>query len=258
MKIRVWALVAAIAISVSSLLALARPAEALVGNCASLTDHYYSIVCVQSSYPYNGNSAKWSAAVPLNISQTAAAQGRFISEVVWAYDFTTPSNPRWLEAGDTAGGSGIIGHVNEWARIHYYTDGTRGSAFEKDYFYRYAPADGQQHEFTVQWIGSLWYVCFDGSCPTSFSTWTAPANMTTTREAGGLEIAGTPLSTSTTNSGTFQLNTMLLKNTSGQWLGWPAPLTQVDMPCGTVPCLQGYWATTTPPYDMWNNGQPTQ
>jgi len=242
-------------LTVSGLLTFGRPAAGLVGNCASLTNHYYSIVCLQSSYKYQGNSAKWSAAVPLNISQAAAAQGRFISEVVWAYDFSTPSNPTWLETGDTAGGSGIVGHVNEWARMHYYVDGTRGSANEKDYFYRYAPTDGQQHEFTVQWITDRWYVCFDGSCPTSF-TWTAPGNMATTREAGGLEIGGTPLSGSTTNSGTFQLNTMVLKNVSGQWLGWPAPQTQVDQPCGSVPCLQGYWATTTPPYDMWNNGQP--
>lgn len=247
---RVGAVLVAAFVVTSSLLRAAEPA--IAGTCTNSSYHEYSVVCLYSTYKYQGTLAKWSAAVPLNISQSAAASGEFIAEALWFSDYF---NNTWLEIGDTAGGAAIQGHTDEWARMRYYTDGSHGVAYELDYFYDYAPTDGQQHQYAIQWAGNGWQVCFDNSCPTSFS-WEVPSGIPEIDASGGLETTAN-LDPAQENSGTFQLNTMNLANEVGLWYGWPSASTEVDLPCGTVPCLQGWWAAgPPPPYDMWNNGEP--
>lgn len=253
-----------LALSVSTV--LAQPAFALNGPCYGTSPtpapHYYSYVCYQSASKWSGIYAQW-ASVPLNITQADATAGQFISEVIWLYQLA-PS-PSWLEVGDTAGGSGIQGHPNEWARMWYWTDGALGPNYEIDNFWAYSPSDSSSHSYGIQFDfpTNLWQICKDGVCPFTRG-WGNPNTFTSTKAFTGMEInrgdpntgALQPLDSSM-NSGNFVASSMLLRNPDTSWVNWPSATTQVDNPCGSAPsCLQGYWGVTPPPYTNFNNGKP--
>jgi hypothetical protein len=244
----------ALALATTSLILYARPAASLSGACSGNSLIYVSMFCYVSSNRWSGVFAKWPS-VALNVSQSWAQQGHFISEATWLYN----QNSQWLEIGDTAGGSNIVGHVNEWARMWYWVDGTGP---EIDNFYNYSVLDYVTRSYGVQWNApnASWDVCFNGSCQFSVYTWSDPATFTATDAVAGLEVGagGSPLDANS-NSENFLVTENLLRDPNGNWVAYPSALKQVDLPCGTAPtCLQGFWSSTPPPYTNWNNGKPSQ
>jgi hypothetical protein len=241
--------------------ASARPAAALAGSCAGSSGNYISIVCDISSAKWTGVYAQWPS-VPLNISQSWATQGRFIAEVTWLYnaDTRTCSVCPWLEIGDTAGGGNIPGHINEWARMWYWVDGSTGS--EIDHFYAYSASDSVVRAYGVQWnsVAGSWDICFHDACQFAGVAFGNPATFGTTTAAVGLELGSFGLGIdSNTNSGNFIVTNNKVRDPNGSWAIYPQAVPQVDAACGVAPsCLQGFWGTPVPPYTNWNNGKPVQ
>jgi hypothetical protein len=197
--------------------------------------------------------------VPLNVDPGAAANGEYIAEALWLYENDGGSPETYLEVGDTAGGAKIGGHVNEWARMYYWVDGSTGLNIQN--FIDYSPADSQPRSFELAWNGGTdWLVCAGGTCPI-VAHWKNPVNFRpNTFLTVGLEINNSqrPLDSSK-NSGDFLDQSVLVKYPTGLWQGWPSALSQVDSPCGSPPtCLIGSWNQPTPPYDNWLNGKPGQ
>jgi hypothetical protein len=200
--------------------------------------------------------------VPLNISSTAAANGEFIAEALWLYEnFGGGGAYTFLEVGDRAGGGVTPGHENEWARIWYWLDGTRGPSQLFQHFIAYSPNDSMVRGYEIFWNGGIeWWICAD-TCPIRVNWMSAEILRAPTVLVVGMEInnAGRALDSSK-NSGTFLDQNMLGRYPSGSWSNWPTNSTyQIDSLCGVPPtCLQAWWSQLPPPHTNWNNGKPSQ
>lgn len=239
-----------------------RPIAALAGPCTDVTTRYFSMICQYTNLQYQGTYAEWPS-VPLNISAAAAANGEYIAQVLWIYENFGGVGPLTsLEVGDTAGGGRLGGHLNQWARMWYWVDGSAGSPGIQN-FIAYSPSDSVNRSYEIAWDApnNRWLVCAGGTCQISVTSWKDPNTFRSQIVLqDGMEIAngGRALDASK-NSGNFLLSNLQIKGTTGLWGGWNTAGEQVDSFCGIAPtCLQGWWSAPPPPFTNRNIGKPSQ
>ncbi len=248
---------------VASVCALsAEPIAAGTGSCASNNFNYFSSACYYKDTQFSGAYTEWTS-VSMNITQTAANNGEWIAEHLIMRDRQSGGTAStFLEVGDTAGGAGIPGHNNEWARMWYWVDGSSGYS---ENFIQYAPGGGNGDNITrgwgMQWETSpsacaqnAWVIYVGGSCKAVVTTWKNPTNTADFKQFTGMEIynGGRTLDASK-NSGLYDNKNQQWRDLNNAWHTWDLVWTQNDAPCGTAPtCLQGWWN------GIWNNGKPSQ
>lgn len=231
------------------------------GSCASNPYNYFSSACYYKDTQYSGAYVARSS-VALNITQTAASSGEYISEHLILRDRQSApaGTTSFLEVGDTAGGGQVIGHVHEWARMWYWAGDANPSRTYTENFIQYAPNDSVLRGWGMQWETSspcatnAWVIYIAGSCKAVISSWNQPTNTADMKMFTGLEVGkgGAPLDASE-NSGLFDNQQQQWRDLTNTWHTWDLLWTQVDSPCGTAPtCLQGWWT------GIWNNAKPAQ